>query len=49
MTCKRCGKQHVWTRFGLCRMCTTITDLEKAGYTAREIKALLKLMTKQTV
>ena len=43
MICKRCGKR-AWTRFGLCRRCTTILDLEKAGYTTGEIEALLEMM-----
>lgn len=44
MICKRCGK-HIPTLSGYCRLCTTIIDLEKAGYTDGEIQALLELLT----
>ena len=43
MTCKNCGR-HCITHGGLCSTCTTILDLKKAGYSALEIKGLLKLM-----
>ena len=45
MTCKRCGK-HIRAYSNFCRVCTTIIDLEKAGYSSEEIDALLELMDK---